>query len=199
MSNESDLKKRIEDLEATVSALRHQSDWFELYNLCMESAYRADANLARFPLYTEDGTQSFIFKEAFPEGPDWGPVSEADVTEVKVRERPANWADKLVHAQARGLSHFPSMPHIVVDGDRARMMNYQMLSERDPVATAIEVPPHGVVRGFRVITVIANLFDCVKAEGRWKIKARTVRVMGGEETRTLMAQWAATAAPDEAR
>ena len=90
-------------------------------------------------------------------------------------------------AIAGGLAHFAGLPHIALDGDKAVVTSYLQILAPHPSAEPIEVPNHGVSKGFRVHRVAANRWELVRTPSGWKIKRRTLRPLdGSEEARKIL-------------
>jgi hypothetical protein len=84
-------------------------------------------------------------------------------------------------AIAGGLAHFCGLPHITVDGDRAAVTSYLQILTPHPTAEPLEVPNHGVTKGFRIHRVGVNRWELVRTNAGWKIKRRTLRPLDGTE------------------
>jgi SnoaL-like domain len=82
-------------------------------------------------------------------------------------------------AIAGGLAHFAGLPKITIDGDTAVVISYLQILAPHPSAEPIEVPQHGLSRGFRVHRVGANRWDLVRTGAGWRIKRRTLRPLDG--------------------
>jgi hypothetical protein len=78
-----------------------------------------------------------------------------------------------------GLAHFAGLPHITVDGDRAVVTSYLQILAPHPTADEIEVPAHGISRGYRIHRVGANRWELERSPRGWKIKRRTYRTLDG--------------------
>jgi hypothetical protein len=82
-------------------------------------------------------------------------------------------------AIAGGLAHFTGLPHVVIDGDAAVVTSYLQILTPDASAEPVEVPNHGVSKGFRIHRVGANRWELVRTPQGWKIKRRTLRPLDG--------------------
>src|SRR5215475_2944086 len=78
-----------------------------------------------------------------------------------------------------GLAHFAGLPHVELDGDRAVVTSYLQIITPHPSAEPVEVPAHGVSKGYRVHRVGANRWELVRTAAGWKIKRRTFRSLDG--------------------
>jgi hypothetical protein len=84
-------------------------------------------------------------------------------------------------AIAGGLAHFTGLPYIDLDGDRAVVTSYlQILTPRQS-GEAIEVPNHGVSRGYHIHRVVTSRWELQRTAAGWKIKRRTIRLVDGSE------------------
>jgi hypothetical protein len=107
----------------------------------------------------------------------------------EMSQRPAHQA-----AIEGGLAHFAGLPHVALDGDRAVVTSYLQILTPHPTAEEIEVPAHGVSRGFRIHRVGANRWELERAADGWKIKRRTFRTLDGSPpARELLRQAVAEA------
>jgi hypothetical protein len=84
-------------------------------------------------------------------------------------------------AIAGGLAHFTGLPYIELDGDQAIVTSYlQILTPRQS-GEAIEVPNHGVSRGYHIHRVVTSRWELQRTAAGWKIKRRTIRLVDGSE------------------
>jgi hypothetical protein len=81
----------------------------------------------------------------------------------------------------QGLAHFAGLPHVELDGDRAVVTSYLQILTPHPSAEPVEVPAHGVSKGYRIHRVGANRWELVRTDQGWKIKRRTFRSLDGSE------------------
>ncbi|HKF08572.1 MAG TPA: nuclear transport factor 2 family protein [Xanthobacteraceae bacterium] len=81
----------------------------------------------------------------------------------------------------RGLAHFTSLPHVVIDGDTAVVTSYLQILVPQAQGDPIDVPNHGRSRGFRVHRMTANRWELIRTAQGWKIKRRTLRQLDGTE------------------
>jgi len=87
-----------------------------------------------------------------------------------------------------GLAHFAGLPHITIDGDKAVVTSYLQILTPDASGEAVEVPNHGVSKGFRIHRVGANRWELTRTTQGWKIKRRTLRPLDGSQAaRDLLA------------
>jgi hypothetical protein len=90
-------------------------------------------------------------------------------------------------AIAGGLAHFAGLPHIAIDGDEAVVTSYLQILAPHPSADPVELPNHGISKGFRIHRVGANRWELVRTALGWKIKRRTLRSLdGSEEARKIL-------------
>jgi SnoaL-like domain len=90
-------------------------------------------------------------------------------------------------AIAGGLAHFAGLPHVELDGDRAVVTSYLQVQAPHPSAEPVEVPNHGVSKGFRIHRVGANRWELERAPQGWTIKRRTLRTLdGSDEARQIL-------------
>jgi hypothetical protein len=80
-----------------------------------------------------------------------------------------------------GLAHFASLPHVELDGDRAVVTSYLQIISPDELAEPVEVPAHGVSKGYRIHRVGANRWELVRTRDGWKIKRRVFRSLDGSD------------------
>jgi len=148
--------------------LRAIEDRLAIYNLIASHPPSADTGAADHArgAYTEDGVI------------DLGGAKTATGNEAvaAMLQTPGHQA-----AIAGGLAHFAGLPHIELDGDRAVVTSYLQILTPHPSAEPVEVPNHGVSRGFRIHRVAANRWELVRGAAGWKIKRRTLRPLDGSE------------------
>lgn len=88
-------------------------------------------------------------------------------------ELEGEWHQGLI---AHGSGHIVSMPHVVIDGDRAIATCHSRLYRREG-------------DGYRVISCSANRWEFVRDERGWQVKRRISRRLdGSEESHALLAQ-----------
>jgi hypothetical protein len=80
-----------------------------------------------------------------------------------------------------GLAHFAGLPHVELDGDRAVVTSYLQIVSPHPSAEPVEVPAHGVSKGYRIHRVGANRWELVRTKEGWKIKRRVFRSLDGSD------------------
>ena len=184
------LEERLSAVEASAGEAK---DTLEVQNLVAECAYLIDAEAydKRAALFTADGVFELIPQETFPSEADWPETSTQDVISIPAGDEEEEHLKKMRAANKRGLTHFPSMIHVTVDGDRAFAMQHIAVFERDPTWAPLDVPPHGIVRGFRTLIVGVNHFECDRTAAGWKIKRRSLRLNTGADARRVLAEWAA--------
>jgi len=149
--------------------IRAVEDRLEIYNLIAGHPPSADTGAAAYAeaVYAEDGV--------FDRGPGLsGAVgNKAIATSL---QSPGHQA-----AIAGGLAHFTSLPHVTLHGDRAVVISYLQILTPNQSGATVEVPNHGVSRGYHIHRVVANRWDLVRTESGWKIKRRTLRLVDGSE------------------
>jgi hypothetical protein len=146
--------------------IRAIEDHLEIYNL-----------IASHPPSADTAAESYI-RDIFLEDAvlDLGGSKSArgNVTISEMSQRAAHQA-----AIGGGLAHFAGLPHIQLDGDRAVVTSYLQILTPHPSAEEVEVPAHGVSKGYRIHRVGANRWELVRTERGWKIKRRTFRSLDG--------------------
>jgi len=80
-----------------------------------------------------------------------------------------------------GLAHFAGLPHVELDGDRAVVTSYLQILAPHATAEPVEVPAHGISKGYRVHRVGANRWELVRTAAGWKIKRRSFRSLDGSD------------------
>lgn len=197
MNEDEQTQERLEALEERLRAVEASAqdaqDRLEVQNLVAASAFLLDAAEfgKRAAQFEPGGVFELIPKETFPTEPDWPPTTAEDVEAITVGEESDEFIGQLRTAHTRGLSHFPSIVHVAVRGDRAVAIQHIAVLERDATAEPLEVPPHGIIRGFRTLEVNVNHFECHRTPDGWRIARRSLRVNTGEEARRLLRDWAA--------
>lgn len=146
--------------------LRAIEDRLDIYNL-----------IASHPPSADTGAQPYI-ESIFTDDAvlDLGGAKTATGNRAisEMSQRPA-------HQQAikAGLAHFAGLPHVTIDGDRAVVTSYLQIIAPHPTADEVEVPAHGVSRGYRIHRVGANRWELVRTPRGWKIKRRAFRTLDG--------------------
>jgi hypothetical protein len=98
-------------------------------------------------------------------------------------------------AVAGGMAHFGSLPHIVLEGDRAVATTYlQLLIPAS--GPAASYPNHGQSAGYAIFRITINRWDVVREAGGWRIQRRTARVVETPEARAILAQAAGASSVD---
>lgn len=148
--------------------LREIEDRLAIYNLIASHPPSADTAADYFTrvAYVEDSTMDL----------GGGKGAQGNEAIAAITRKPGHQA-----AMAGGLAHFAGLPHITIDGDTATVISYLQILAPHPSAEPIEVPDHGVSRGFRVHRVGANRWDLVRTDAGWRIKRRTLRPLDGTE------------------
>jgi hypothetical protein len=148
--------------------IRAIEDRLAIYNL-----------IASHPPSADTGAQSYI-RTIFTDDAvlDLGGDKTATGNEAisGMSQRPAHQ-----EAMRGGLAHFAGLPHVALDGDRAVVTSYLQIITPHPSAEPVEVPAHGVSKGYRLHRVGANRWELVRTESGWKIKRRTFRSLDGSE------------------
>ncbi len=148
--------------------LRDIEDRLEIYNLIASHPPSADTAADYFTrvAYIEDGTMDL----------GGGKGAHGNEAIAAITKKPGHQA-----AMAGGLAHFAGLPHVTIEGDTAVVISYLQILAPHPSGEPIEVPDHGVSRGFRVHRVGANRWDLVRTDRGWRIKRRTLRPLDGSE------------------
>ena len=154
--------------------LRAIEDRLEIYNLIASHPPSADTGADYFAraIYTEDGIIDL-----------GGDKKASGNTAIAASlKSPGHQA-----AIAGGLAHFAGLPHIALAGDEAVVTSYLQILAPHPTADPIELPNHGLSKGFRIHRVAANRWELKRTPQGWKIKRRTLRVLdGSNEARELL-------------
>jgi hypothetical protein len=158
-----------EDQSSLERRLRAVEDRLEIYNLIAGHPPSADTGAAAYAeaVYAEDGV--------FDRGPG---LTSANGNKVigAMLQSPAHQA-----AIAGGLAHFTGLPHVRIDGDTAVVISYLQILTPSKTGEPVEVPNHGVSRGYHIHRVVTNRWDLVRTASGWKIKRRTLRLVDGSE------------------
>ena len=125
---------KIAPLEDRIRAIE---DHLQIYNL-----------IASHPPSADTAAQSYI-RDIFLEDAvlDLGgsKTASGNTTISEMSQRDAHQA-----AIAGGLAHFAGLPHVKLDGDYAVVTSYLQILTPHPSAEDVEVPAHGVSKGFRI-------------------------------------------------
>jgi hypothetical protein len=156
--NERTLEDRIRAIE----------DRLEIYNLIASHPPSADTSAKAYirSIFADDGVLDL----------GGGKTATGNETISEMSQR-----DTHQEAIRNGLAHFAGLPHVALDGDRAVVTSYLQILAPHPTAEPVEVPAHGVSRGYRIHRVGANRWELVRSDGRWKIKRRTYRSLDGSQ------------------
>ena len=148
--------------------IRAIEDRLEIYNL-----------IASHPPSADTGARSYI-KSIFSEDGvlDLGGTKTATGNETisEMSQRPAH--QEAIHA---GLAHFTGLPHVKITGDTAVVTSYLQIIAPNPNGEPVEVPAHGVSKGYRIHRVGANRWELVRTDNGWKINRRAYRTLDGTE------------------
>ena len=149
--------------------LRLIEDRFEIYNLIASHPPSADT------AGKDHIAASWVEDGVFDRG--------ENLTSPRGRDAIASHVLSADHqaAIARGLAHFTSLPHVVVNGDAAVVTSYLQILVPQTQGDPVEVPNHGSGKGFRVHRMTANRWELVRTREGWKIKHRTLRQLDGSE------------------
>jgi hypothetical protein len=151
------------ELEDRIKAIE---DRLAIYNL-----------IASHPPSADTGAQSYI-RSIFTDDAvlDLGGAKSASGNEAisEMSQRPAHQ-----EAIRGGLAHFAGLPHVELDGDRAVVTSYLQIISPDALAEPVEVPAHGLSKGYRIHRVGANRWELVRTHHGWKIKRRVFRSLDG--------------------
>ena len=150
-------------LEERISAIE---DRLAIYNL-----------IASHPPSADTGAQSYI-RSIFADDAvlDLGGDKTATGNEAiaGLSQRPAHQ-----EAIRGGLAHFAGLPHVEIDGDRVVVTSYLQIISPNRSAEPVEVPAHGVSKGYRIHRVGANRWELTRTPSGWKIKRRSFRSLDG--------------------
>jgi hypothetical protein len=148
--------------------LREIEDRLEIYNLIASHPPSADtaARAHIRSIFTEDGVLDL--------GGDKTATGNDAISEMS--QRPAHQA-----AIRGGLAHFAGLPHVTIAGDRAVVTSYLQILAPHPSAEPVEVPAHGVSKGYRIHRVGANRWELARTADGWKIKRRSYRSLDGTD------------------
>jgi hypothetical protein len=148
--------------------IREIEDRLDIYNLIASHPPSADTGAKAYirSIFAEDGVL------------DLGGAKTATGNETisDMSQRPAHQ-----EAIRTGLAHFAGLPHVEIDGDRAVVTSYLQILAPHPTAEPVEVPAHGVSKGYRIHRVGANRWELVRTAQGWKIKRRTFRTLDGTD------------------
>lgn len=156
--------------------IRGIEDRLAIYNLIASHPPSADTAAQSHirSIFTDDATLDL--------GGTKVAIGNATISEMS--QRPA-------HREAieAGLAHFAGLPHVTIDGDRAVATSYLQIITPALDAEPVEVPAHGVSRGFRIHRVGANRWELMRTAQGWKIKRRTYRTLDGSgDARDILRQ-----------
>jgi len=157
------LEDRIRDIE----------DRLEILNLVAAHPPGADTAATEYirTAWVEDGT--------FDVGGGKAMNGREDIaTHVRI---PAHLA-----AIESGICHFAGLPHIALHGDSATVTSYLQILVPQTQGDPVEVPNHGVSKGFRAHRVGANRWELVRTEEGWKIKSRVSAPLNSEKARQIL-------------
>jgi len=163
--------------------IRAIEDRLEIYNLIASHPPAADTGSSAYTKssFTEDGVIDLAA----------GKSAAGNEAIALIQETSGHKA-----AIAGGLAHFAGLPRVDVHGDTAVATSYLQILTPHPSADPIEVPNHGVSKGFRVHRVGVNRWELVRTPAGWKIRRRTLRSLDGSEAaRDLLRQALANDTP----
>ena len=146
--------------------IRAIEDRLAIYNL-----------IASHPPSADTGAQSYIRSIFADDGVlDLGGAKTATGNDTisEMSQRPAHQ-----EAIRSGLAHFAGLPHVELDGDRAVATSYLQIISPNALAEPVEVPAHGVSKGYRIHRVGANRWELARTAEGWKIKRRVFRSLDG--------------------
>lgn len=87
-----------------------------------------------------------------------------------------------------GICHFAGLPHIALNGDTAVVTSYLQILVPQDQGEPVDVPNHGVSKGFRIHRAGANRWDLVRTKEGWKIKHRVSAPMNTKKARQILRQ-----------
>jgi hypothetical protein len=154
--------------DAIEARLRAIEDRLAIYNLIASHPPSADTGADYYArtVYAQDGV--------FDRGPNPG-GNGRDAIAANLQS-PGHQA-----AIAGGLAHFAGLPYVEIDGDSAVVTSYLQILTPNPNGEPVEVPNHGISKGFRIHRVAANRWDLVRTAEGWRIKRRTLRPLDGSD------------------
>jgi hypothetical protein len=147
-----DIAERFQQLEKRVSSLEDQVAIYQLmaaYGPAADSGSTQDA----IKLWANDGvydlhTQVMKGRNGIAE------------------ELEGEWHQGLI---AKGSAHIVSMPHVVIEGDKAVATCHSRLYRREDDS------------GYRVLSCSANRWEMTRVDGRWRVDRRISRRLDGSE------------------
>jgi hypothetical protein len=142
--------------------IRAIEDRLAIYNL-----------IASHPPSADTGARSYIRSIFADDGVlDLGGAKTATGNDAisEMSQRPAHQ-----EAIRGGLAHFAGLPHV----DRAVVTSYLQIISPDALAEPVEVPAHGVSKGYRIHRIGANRWELARTAEGWKIKRRAFRSLDG--------------------
>jgi hypothetical protein len=183
MSN-STLEGDLQALRAEVRLLQDRQEIAELIALHPVTVDGGQWPFEQLSIYTEDGVFNFCPAESAPPSPEPVRPTAADMVDVRVQDlvKRGSMGDALAGARMRGLTHFAGPAQILLSGDEALAFSYLLILERDPKAEPLNVPPHGITRGWRTLGASVNLWECVRGPLGWRVSRRSLRRVGSEES-----------------
>jgi hypothetical protein len=79
-----------------------------------------------------------------------------------------------------------SVPHILIDDDRAVATGYLLVLVPGAAAARIELPGKGLSRDIAVYHLTVNRWELLRTGDGWKITRRIIRSMATEDARQLL-------------
>jgi hypothetical protein len=148
--------------------LRAIEDRLEIYNLIASHPPSADTGARDYirAIFAADGVLDLGGSK----------TASGNVAISEMSQRPEHQA-----AIRGGLAHFAGLPHVRVDGDEAVVTSYLQIISPNPAAEPMEVPAHGVSKGYRIHRVGANRWELQRTASGWKIKRRSFRSLDGSD------------------
>jgi hypothetical protein len=148
--------------------LRAIEDRLEIYNLIASHPPSADTAASAHirAIFTDDGVLDLGGSK----------TASGNVAISEMPQRPEHQA-----AIRAGLAHFAGLPHVSIEGDEAVVTSYLQIIAPNPSAEPVEVPAHGVSKGYRIHRVGANRWELVRTAAGWKIKRRSFRSLDGSD------------------
>jgi len=149
--------------------IRAIEDRFEIYNLIAGHPPSADTGADYYAeaVYAEDGV--------FDRGANLSGAAGNKAIAAMLT------TDGHKAAIAGGIAHFTGLPHITLDGDDAVVVSYLQILTPNKSGAEIEVPNHGLSRGYHIHRVVTGRWDLHRSASGWKIKRRTLRLVDGSE------------------
>lgn len=152
--------------------LRYIEDRLAIYNLIASHPPSADTSSKSHirSMFVEDGVLDLGGSK----------VASGNDAISELSQRPAH--QDAIHS---GLAHFAGLPYVQINGDEAIAISYLQIVTPDQLAEEVEVPAHGISRGYRIHRIGANKWALTRTPQGWKIKRRVYRSLDGSDPRLI--------------